>query len=1224
MITGQYRAKFGGDTADDVLQKLKTYTDENAIIDLISRIGYVSNEKHVSMLALTVQNLKTWIIDVIQKNQLKAILFIWDEFSEFFENNRKRLTGFQDIIELSTDYPFYMVIVTHKSEAFFNEDNDQDKKKLFDRFVQPFCSIELPENMAFTLMGHAMRKNTSDPVISKEWNEQIVGELYNLTNDSRKAVEERAGIGEKELKGIVPIHPYAALVLKNISSAYESNQRSMFDFIKNDRGDEIKGFQWFINNYGPLDDHPLLTVDMLWDFFYEKGKEQLAPKVRNILDCYARSESHHLNLGQKAVLRTLLLLQAISENVADSVELFIPSERNLRYAMEGTDFEENCVNIAESLVKESILFKRPMGGGKEKYSALISSANQEEVNKYKEELKLINTSKLAEEAEMSTEFKLPKCIEIRYVSQYVGLDNLKQIVNQARNARPNHPTKLVSIFVYAKNENEEDKISENIREYLNDPELYNVIFVDCSSCPLSGDLFSQYIDAAANAKYQLGKDNAQARQYSQNAKDILKKWVNALRVSEWRIFDSNKKEGYQCNSFEETCGCLRDIDKQRFSCSPETNFEVIDNLYGQNALRAGALCGITEECKGTFKSINNNTKLETNLNGAWHVENYWDKTPSLVISKIKKRVEEIMSKAFESRSRISIAEIYDSLKDSPFGFMPCNLSSFLLGFLLKEYANDSYNWSDDLNSEPMNHDKLAGMIDALLKNDQTPNPKYRESFIVKMSDEQRMFNHGTSIAFGISESLCTSVENTRNHIRNVMINLKFPIWTLKYNLDDLDIKSQKETMRTLLDDYAKIANNAKGEKTETDIALEIGKLFKENIGLIEDLKSILSGNNCIEGMKKYLAEFEGGRLIQLAEAVGDKGNYISVLRGKFDAEASNWVWSKDTVDAKIRETILEYEIISESNKVLTKSTTYGDAISAWRERCKNIKVAYLSCRNEVGDLGEFLEQLYRICKNGSIYDADKAVFLKLLKEKSDEFQNFYNNQLEVLKKVGTFYFTDLSDEDVSYIARGLYDVFTKENSEFLNLLDEKVKTYKSNLGKYKLQQAWKAKTNSSSPMEWSAMYSMPILAMITGKEENAAREAFTTIGENLNDDTKVRDAINFVETSTSLNALGSRLERDKAFNERILGNYSTILKDINKVKDVLKEKLPTIHPYNWLGSSEVMGVIQSLAQHEYINGGSSEASSVIDSMSSEEAKEYLKRLIKENMNVGIEIIKTKK
>ena len=39
-------------------------------------------------------------------------------------------------------------------------------------------------------------------------------------------------ISDKELQSILPIHPYAALLLKHISATFDSNQRSMFDFIK--------------------------------------------------------------------------------------------------------------------------------------------------------------------------------------------------------------------------------------------------------------------------------------------------------------------------------------------------------------------------------------------------------------------------------------------------------------------------------------------------------------------------------------------------------------------------------------------------------------------------------------------------------------------------------------------------------------------------------------------------------------------------------------------------------------------------------------------------------------------------------------------------------------------------------------------------------------------------------------------------------------------------------
>ena len=93
---------------------------------------------------------------------------------------------------------------------------------------------------------------------------------------------EKTVISDEELQSIIPIHPYAALLLKHISVAFNSNQRSMFDFIINN-DDDLKAFKWFIANYGPLDQTNLLTIDMLWDFFCGKGQTGLNDDVRVIL-----------------------------------------------------------------------------------------------------------------------------------------------------------------------------------------------------------------------------------------------------------------------------------------------------------------------------------------------------------------------------------------------------------------------------------------------------------------------------------------------------------------------------------------------------------------------------------------------------------------------------------------------------------------------------------------------------------------------------------------------------------------------------------------------------------------------------------------------------------------------------------------------------------------------------------------------------------------------------
>ena len=205
-----------------------------------------------------------WIREVIEKNNLKELVFIWDEFSEYFENNMHHLTGFQQIAELAASAPFCLLIVTHKAEGYFS-DGDPDKRKILDRFVSPI-HISLPENIAFELMNQAMKK-TEDEDKAAKW-EKNRASLDRRSQTSRAAVRKAINLTDEDLTNVLPIHPYAALLLQHISIYYTSTARSMFNFIKNDEGEQVHAFQWFIDNYDFKSRNPFLTADMLWNFFY--------------------------------------------------------------------------------------------------------------------------------------------------------------------------------------------------------------------------------------------------------------------------------------------------------------------------------------------------------------------------------------------------------------------------------------------------------------------------------------------------------------------------------------------------------------------------------------------------------------------------------------------------------------------------------------------------------------------------------------------------------------------------------------------------------------------------------------------------------------------------------------------------------------------------------------------------------------------------------------------
>lgn len=294
----QYAWDFGGVSVEEIIERINDGTDKQ-IEQTMNKVMKVLKDAGQYGIFSDVTQMAGWIRSIIKENGLTAILFVWDEFSEYFLNHPVGLTGFQTLAEISESDPFYFMIVAHESNALF-VDKDTANKTL-DRFEKSI-KIELPENMAFQLMAQAM-KTTDDPVLAPKWekykatlNGELSGVRSMLVSSSKKQAKfgQKMILSDSELQGIVPIHPYAALVLKNIAVLFNSNQRSMFDFIISDDMTDAKAFKWFINQYGPMSDCNLLTVDFLWEFFYGKGQTGLNDDVRGILDNYSLLQGNNL------------------------------------------------------------------------------------------------------------------------------------------------------------------------------------------------------------------------------------------------------------------------------------------------------------------------------------------------------------------------------------------------------------------------------------------------------------------------------------------------------------------------------------------------------------------------------------------------------------------------------------------------------------------------------------------------------------------------------------------------------------------------------------------------------------------------------------------------------------------------------------------------------------------------------------------------------------------
>lgn len=1222
-VKGSYADLFGGDDVNAIIEKLKTFTDL-PLHTLMDKIFKVAKERQIKAFTLTTTDLAVWIKQVIKENDLKAIVFIWDEFTEYFYNNSRNLTGFQELCEISETDPFYFILVTHVSSGLFS-DRDQDFIKLNGRFVNPHCLISLPENIAFELMGAAMRKK-EDPVIREEWDE-ISNDLYDRTRDSRKVVKTFARIDDKELRNIIPIHPYAALILKQISSAFDSNQRSMFDFIKNDRDDDIKGFQWFINTYGPEDDNPLLTIDMLWEFFYDRGKEFLAHDIRTVLDYYSRRSNQRLDNNEKRVLKTILLLQAISQHAGDSVDLFIPNEKNLNSAFEGTDLETSAFSCAEGLVREKVLFHKQLGGGKFQFNAYINEVSGAELDKFKEEIDRRTTSSFINEqlvggGYVKDAIALTGALKLRYDLHYVASNDFDNELRLIRNKADVQGNKIPAVVCFAKDDKESVLIGKKIRDALKD-DSYDVVIIDASTTPLGTDAYNQFRDEMAQSRYQQGKDNGLSTQYANNARDVLKKWRSRIASGEFKVYTKQNPSGQRTPTVQSLEEELKQINKAKYPDGLESWYNVVPTMFTATNLKQGVECGATQVTKQIYKSSNTATNLENALDGAWKEKEYWIKRPNLLVSRIKIYVDRVISDEFQKSGRVAIDTIYESLKVAPFGFMPCNLTAFILGFVLKEYIDSSFAWSDGLTNDQLNLDKLKEMISEIISLQITRNSRYKVKYIKAMSDEEKAFNELTSLAFGIPQNLCTSVEQTRERIRNKMKDLKFPIWTLKYVLSDSSIKCDASTISNLIDNYIGIANshNIGGGKSDNDIAMLIGRTYLDNKDVAEDLKSIISVEKCTEGMKKYLETFEDGVLISLANEIEDGGQYINQIRFKFDADAANWVWNFDTAQQKIREVILEYKIVAESNKIISRSNSYLSCISEWCSKCEYFKMSFEAIKNYLDEATKLMAMLRDIKKTGTLVESKKKEFLDLITNYGSSYKSLYYNQVDLFKKAFEFYLEEFTDDEIQELYSRLpKNTFTEERDKYIRgILEPAIQQYKNSLGAARLRQLWKEKTQSDTPIKWSKAHRMSILYAVPEKEVSKARSAFATINSNHPDSNQIEKAIEYVESASYLTQLGEEDVLDKIFKTQVIKSYSVMLTDIDYVKRYLESHM-TEEPYYWFGLPEIDRKIKQLAQAQYDRGGYNLALEKIDKMDVADVKQYLKDLIKDNITVGIEII----
>lgn len=601
--------------------------------------------------------------------------------------------------------------------------------------------------------------------------------------------------------------------------------------------------------------------------------------------------------------------------------------------------------------------------------------------------------------------------------------------------------------------------------------------------------------------------------------------------------------------------------------------------------------------------------------------------PALPISVLKSKIEEKIQEDFKAEGRVSISSIYEIAKAKPFGLMPCNITAFILGFVLREYTSDQYRYTDDQTSDVMSSAHLQSMIDEIIKNQDTPDKRYKDKYIVTMTPEEKEFHRFASEVFDIPLELCTSIQNTRDRIRNKMKNLSFPVWTLKYaNTQEYGLVP-KNLVDKIIDLLSELANSGNGNNSEVNIANQIGKISLSEKDLITDLKALVSKDNCRKGMAKYLSEYKDGELVALAQKINDGGQYLNVVAGKFtDADAANWVWNQGTANQRIGEVIVEYKIIDETNTLLgTANYNLKTALETWKSQCNLIRISYDAMKEKLGSLAQFMSLLKELKNIGQLLPSKQNDFYTQLSINKADFKSFFDNQKTLFREICSFSLEGLEENDIDSIFKSInpqQNAFVMAKADYIKLIDDLVLDYKKNQKKEQLRQIWKDRTGTESPRDWSEKFTTPILCMIAPEEFQKAKKAFGCFENSTVSDTDIQDALTYFNTAGFFKGLEDESLRNNAFKTGILKEYATILTNVEAIKEYLLKYFLDV--YDWYGNNMVEERIKSYAEHEYQTSENSRVIEIIKGMEDAELKQYLVELAQDNVLLGIQILKNKR
>ncbi len=1196
-------------TAEALERKLR---DANQEAGLVSDAMRVLEARHI-YLDSSAEEFLAWVDASLNSNELSKLVYVWDEFSAFMERNRTELKTLEQLAEAAQQGRFYFVPVTHMEISSYVAAGSESARKLNDRFT--FKRLDLPNETALKLAADAF---VVKPGKATEW-EQERDFLWRNVNGVAEnyMVVNKAGIEAADFKGILPLHPMAAFLLKHLSVAIGSNQRSMFEFLN---GEEFRAFI----ETGGLDvpGHQFLTVDHLWRYFVERDDLGTGQAVQEARAEYARREQE-LQPDERRVFRAVLLFGLIEQMQGTGHPLLSVTVENIQRSFEGDGALQGVDAILRNLEQKHCF--AIINGRCERFR---DRSDTKEV----EEKKAALDGKFGDLVLKDTEAELAKQLKgVNYGGRFdvraASVNGLSASSIGKRESFCDNGNLVLVQFILARDEQEQLRIPDKARElakHFKDHRMVYVTLPEVSFCRDNAKAWKQFTENSA--RLALASDSASKQVFETQVKSAKETWYSKVMSAAKLVVYKPNPNG-EPFAEEVTWGHLK---KDWLTAYAKQTFEAYtDDLCGFNisafaaptALQSWALAGMEFDRfakPGAWKTVVATwQKNGVTGDGAW-----FDANPKHPLTQLRDFCKKRQDSTVGAGNTCSIRKLYIDLQRPPFGLLGVPHSAFVLGFILKTWLTGQrkLQWTDGVTSKALDQAVLAEIIEAVVKNDGA-NPIKNEKLICRLSKEEKAFIEQSSVIFGSSSLADGTVEAALNAVgtRLEKISQRVPLWVLPEYIH-AKAEPSAEAMSKVID--ALCAANGISSKGDTETrgnkVKEIGEILLATPGLADAMVKYMTPVVFEEAFQRYVDSAKP-ELKAAAERMGDSSHsYCRAVKNRF-ASTSGWLWKRGDAESVLEE-IYRQTLCAEHIRGLAGTSGYmsfDDALNRLRNAVlgeNKVPTEYWAKKHPA------LLRFFELLNRPSLSSEDVKAFEEILKQQSGVIREVFfdvaqSRQLNTMREI----FGEIWPMMIAE-GRELYNVFPPDSARadeqsFKAQGRVKIEEYSRSLVSKQVAARWRKCTGTESPDEWSRKHTLPAECALA-----------------LDDAKSIVDAVaNPKEVSSErLQAVHEELEKDGAFvdvvtaSEKFLkrvlpARYQKIGFSVDQLSDWLCRELSDA-PNSWLADGGLREAVERFVKQGYDSHVRKKAAEKVIVLSDTEAKMLLLNLIDQIPDVGLSVL----